>query len=155
MFDFDASKFILIGIVALIFIGPKELPRVLRQVGQAVGKMRRMAAEFQGQFMEAMKEADMESVRQDLAKVADAGRFPLNFNPVRDIKNEIAEAVKWPQSSPTQPEAEIVLPPPAPLPEVALPSAAKVPAKSKAEQLAAVKARRFKRKPGADEMQRS
>ena len=47
-----------IGIVALIVIGPKELPRVMRQLGQAVAKMRRMAAEFRGQFMDAMREAD-------------------------------------------------------------------------------------------------
>ena len=58
MFDFDASKFVLIGIVALIFIGPKELPGVLRTVGQYMGKVRRMASEFQGQFTEAMREAE-------------------------------------------------------------------------------------------------
>jgi Sec-independent protein translocase protein TatA len=44
MFDFDAGKLIIVGIVALIVIGPKELPRVMLQVGQAAAKMRRMAA---------------------------------------------------------------------------------------------------------------
>ena len=57
MFDFDAGKLIVIGIVALVAIPSKDLPRVLRQLGQLTGKMRRMAAEFQGQFMDAMREA--------------------------------------------------------------------------------------------------
>src|ERR1700724_1400144 len=49
MFDFDAGKLIIAGIVALIVIGPKELPRVMFQVGQAAAKMTRMAAEFRSQ----------------------------------------------------------------------------------------------------------
>ncbi len=52
MFDFDAGKLIVFGIVALAVIPPKDLPRVLRTVGKYVGQMRRMAAEFQGQFMD-------------------------------------------------------------------------------------------------------
>ena len=55
MFDFDVGKLLVVGIVALAVIPPKDLPRVMRTVGQAVGKMRRMAAEFQGQFMDAMQ----------------------------------------------------------------------------------------------------
>ena len=53
MFDFDIGKLMVVGIVALAVIPPKDLPRVMRTVGQVVGKMRRMAAEFQGQFMDA------------------------------------------------------------------------------------------------------
>jgi sec-independent protein translocase protein TatB len=67
MFDISWSEFLLIAVVALIFIGPKELPAVLRNVGQWTGKIRRMAAEFQSQFQEAMREAEM----ADLKKHAD------------------------------------------------------------------------------------
>ncbi len=74
MFDFDAGKFIIIGIVALIVIGPKELPRVMRQVGQAAAKMRRMAAEFRGQFMDAMREADIDDIKADVAKLAESAK---------------------------------------------------------------------------------
>lgn len=94
MFDFDAGKLIVIGIVALIVIGPKELPRVLRQVGQAVGKMRRMASDFQGQFMDAMREADLEDIRKDMAKVADSARVDVNFDPVQTVRNEIGGAIE-------------------------------------------------------------
>src|SRR5207237_9178165 len=67
MFDIGWGELLVIGVVALIAIGPKELPGVLRSVGHWMGKIRRMAAEFQGQFQEAMREAEM----ADLKKHAD------------------------------------------------------------------------------------
>ena len=72
MFDFDAGKLIVIGIVALVAIPSKDLPRVLRQLGQLTGKMRRMAAEFQGQFMDAMREAELHDLKKDLEKEVDS-----------------------------------------------------------------------------------
>ena len=57
MFDISWTEFLLVGIVALIVIGPKELPGVLRTLGQYTRKVRGMAAEFQNQFQEAMREA--------------------------------------------------------------------------------------------------
>ena len=69
MFDFDVGKLLIFGIVALAVIPPKDLPRVMRVVGQALGRMRRMAAEFQGQFMDAMREADLDSVKKELDSV--------------------------------------------------------------------------------------
>ncbi|HEY3793530.1 MAG TPA: Sec-independent protein translocase protein TatB, partial [Bradyrhizobium sp.] len=59
MFDISWSEFLLIGVVALIVIGPKELPGVLRTLGQYTRKVRGMAADFQNQFQEAMREAEM------------------------------------------------------------------------------------------------
>jgi sec-independent protein translocase protein TatB len=94
MFDFDAGKLIVIGLVALIVIGPKELPRVLRQLGQGISKMRRMAGEFQGQFMEAMREAEIEEIRKDVAKVADVAKVDVNFDPVQTVRNEIGGALE-------------------------------------------------------------
>jgi sec-independent protein translocase protein TatB len=93
MFDFDAGKLLVIGIVALIVIGPKELPRVLRQVGQMVGKLRRMAAEFQSQFMDAVKEAELEDIRNDLTKMADQTKIDTSFNPIHMVRNELTEAL--------------------------------------------------------------
>jgi sec-independent protein translocase protein TatB len=96
MFDFDAGKLVIIGIVALVVIGPKELPRVLRQVGQAVAKMRKLAAEFQGQFMEAMREADLADIKADVAKLAESAKLDANFNPIHDLKTQITDAVTGP-----------------------------------------------------------
>ena len=94
MFDFDAGKLIVIGVVALIVIGPKELPRVLRQLGQAYSKMRRMAADFQGQFMDAMREAELDDIKKDLQAVGDAAKIDVNFNPVADIKQQVTSAIE-------------------------------------------------------------
>jgi sec-independent protein translocase protein TatB len=72
MFDIGWSEFVLIAVVALIAIGPKELPGVLRMVGQWMGKARKMAAEFQGQFQEAMREAEMADLKKSFDEVRDA-----------------------------------------------------------------------------------
>lgn len=64
MFDVSWGKLVIIGVVALLVIGPKELPTVLRTVGQWMGKIRRMAAEFQGQFQDAMREAEMADLKK-------------------------------------------------------------------------------------------
>ena len=125
MFDFDAGKLIVIGLVALIVIGPKELPRVLRQLGQGIAKMRRMAGEFQGQFMEAMREAEIDEIRKDVAKVADVAKVDVNFDPVQTVRNEIGGALEGtttalaPQadmSVPEGPSAQIINMPDLPAP---------------------------------------
>ena len=72
MFDIGWSELVVIAVVALIAIGPKELPGVLRLVGQWMGKARRMAAEFQGQFNEAMREAEMADLKKSFDEVRDA-----------------------------------------------------------------------------------
>lgn len=93
MFEFDAGKLILIGIVALIVIGPKELPRVMLQVGQALAKMRRMAAEFRSQFMEAMREAEIETIKADAAKLAESATIEPGVDPLARIKAELTSAI--------------------------------------------------------------
>jgi len=90
MFDIDSGKLLIIAIVALVVIGPKELPGVLRQVGLALGKVRRMAAEFQGQFMEAMRESELEELKKDVQKMSDSANF-TNFDPLADVKNQFNE----------------------------------------------------------------
>jgi sec-independent protein translocase protein TatB len=94
MFDlFDPSKIFLVGVVALIVIGPKELPRVMRTVGQVVGRMRRMANEFQQQFNEAMREAELEDVKKELAAMNDAAKvevtgLDVSFDPAALTQHE-------------------------------------------------------------------
>jgi sec-independent protein translocase protein TatB len=66
MFDIGGGELLLIGIVALIAIGPKELPTVLRTLGQWMGKLRRMASEFQNQFQEAVREAEMADLKKQV-----------------------------------------------------------------------------------------
>src|SRR5271154_2262633 len=100
MFDLDISKMIIVGIVALAVIPPKDLPRVMRTVGQTVGKMRRMAAEFQGQFMEAMREvereADLESVKKEFQAINDQAKIDTSFDPVGMMRDDITKAAETP-----------------------------------------------------------
>jgi len=101
MFDIGWSELMLIGIVALIVIGPKELPSVLRTVGRTVARLRRMAGEFQGQFQEALREADVADMRKEIADVTDSARSSLSsvstkelFDPLRSIRDEIRGTVE-------------------------------------------------------------
>ena len=86
MFDIGWSELVVIGVVALIAIGPKELPGVLRMIGQWMGKLRRMASEFQGQFNEAMREAEMDDLKKQVDELnAKATGFGANFDPLADV----------------------------------------------------------------------
>jgi len=74
---------VVIGVIALIAIGPKELPSVLRTVGQYMAKIRRMAAEFQGQFQEAMREAEMADMKKHVDEISDAAKgLTSGFDPL-------------------------------------------------------------------------
>jgi sec-independent protein translocase protein TatB len=97
MFDIDAGKILVVGVVALLVIGPKDLPRVLRTVGQTVGKMRRMAAEFQNQFAEAIKEADLEDVKKEFSAIRDSANIDTSFDAASLMRDEITTAVEGPK----------------------------------------------------------
>jgi len=105
MFDISWGELMLIGVVALIVIGPKELPGVLRMVGQWVGKIRRMAAEFQSQFHEAMREAEMADLKKQVDDLNDTARGltrhfdPLSPDPPRPA-NSMPPDVPTPSSTP-------------------------------------------------------
>ena len=90
MFDLDVGKLVVIGVVALIAIPSKDLPRVLRTVGQMTGRMRRMAAEFQGQFMEAMREAELTDLKKEFEetnrKIMDSVKLEGSFDPLAEAR---------------------------------------------------------------------
>jgi sec-independent protein translocase protein TatB len=93
MFDIGWGELIVIGIVALIAIGPKELPGALRTLGQWVGKVRRMASDFQGQFQEAIREAELDELKKEVDQMAaQAGNYS-NFDPVEEARKEVEKAV--------------------------------------------------------------
>src|ERR1700712_1863006 len=94
MFDIGWSEFLVIGVVALIAIGPKELPGVLRMVGQWMGKARKMAAEFQGQFNEAMREAEMAEVKKAFDEVKEAATGFGSGNIMTSLQKDVSNAMK-------------------------------------------------------------
>jgi sec-independent protein translocase protein TatB len=64
MFDIGWSELLVIGVVAIIVVGPKELPRLMRTFGHYLGKVRHMAADFQRQFEEAVRDSEIDEVRK-------------------------------------------------------------------------------------------
>jgi len=69
MFDIGWSELLVIAVVAIVVVGPKELPKLMRSFGFYAGKLRRAAAEFRRQFDEAMREAELEEVKQAIESV--------------------------------------------------------------------------------------
>jgi sec-independent protein translocase protein TatB len=96
MFDISWTEFLLIGVIALVFIGPKELPGVLRTLGQWTRKMRSMAADFQSQFQEAMREAEMADLKK---QVDDIAHDIKSYDPLKDVRADVEAAGKDIQSS--------------------------------------------------------
>ncbi len=93
MFDIGWSELLVIGIVALVVIGPKELPGALRTVGQWMGKIRRMASEFQNQFHEAMREAELADLKKEVDEMTAKAESYASFDPMEDIRKDVESAV--------------------------------------------------------------
>src|SRR6478672_239743 len=117
MFDISWGKLVIIGVVALLVIGPKELPAVLRQLGQMMAKIRRMAAEFQGQFQDAMREAEMADLKKQfdettssLQTAASSMASALDPTP---IKNEMERLVQDSIKDPMQLDSSVATSTPA------------------------------------------
>ncbi len=121
MFDIGWSEFLVIAVVALIAIGPKELPGTLRTIGQWMGKARKMAAEFQGQFQEAMREAEMADLKKSFDEVKEAASgFTSGGGLMTSLQKDVSDALRIddvdkpetqvpaaiePPATPTTPEA--------------------------------------------------
>lgn len=107
MFDLSWGEIAVIGAVALIVIGPKELPGVLRGLGQTIAKMRAMASDFQYQFNQALREAEVDKVKEqvsELTSVVDAAK-PA-FDPVGYARDQIKSVVDDVKTQVTQPGAQ-------------------------------------------------
>ena len=127
MFDIGWGELLLIGIVALIAIGPKELPGALRTLGQWMAKLRRMASEFQGQFHEAMREAELADLKKQVDEMTTQAQSYANFDPVGDIRKEfettqqqIESAISSPPPTDTSSSTAVAAEPP-PTPSVEAP----------------------------------
>src|SRR6202453_5071169 len=94
MFDIGWSELVVIAVVALIAIGPKELPGVLRMVGQWMGKARKMAAEFQGQLQEAIREAEMADLKKSFDEVREAASGFTGGNIMTSLQKDVSESLR-------------------------------------------------------------
>ncbi|MEO0618454.1 MAG: Sec-independent protein translocase protein TatB [Pseudomonadota bacterium] len=79
MFDLGWSEMLIIAVVAIIVVGPKDLPRMLRTIGKFVGQAKRMASEFTSQFNDAVRDSELDDLRKDLNEVT-------KVDPLEDLR---------------------------------------------------------------------
>ena len=112
MFEIGWGELLIIGIVALIAIGPKELPGVLRTLGQWMSKLRRMASEFQSQFHEAMREAELADLKKQVDDMTSQAQSYANFDPVGEVRRELESTQQQIEGAMVEkPAAETASPP--------------------------------------------
>jgi sec-independent protein translocase protein TatB len=93
MFDIGWSELLVIAVVAIVVVGPKDLPRLMRSFGHYAGKLRRAASDFQSQFEEAMRESEIDEVRKAIDSVREN-------TPSVDLKAPIDKPVMLPKPTP-------------------------------------------------------
>ena len=113
MFDIGWTEMLVIAIVMIVVVGPKDLPRMLRTFGKTTAKLRAMAGDFQKQFNEALKEAELDDVKKsvdELRKLNPASEIKKQLNPfekaAQDIRSGLDSALKPPPSSTVPPAAD-------------------------------------------------
>ena len=115
-FDLGMSELLVIGIVALIVIGPKDLPKALRVAGFWVKKARTLSREFQSSVEQMIREAELDEMRQELKKATEIN-VEKEFRQTIDPTGSLAESLKPPEL-PRFSDADL---PATPAPEAALP----------------------------------
>ena len=127
MFDIGWSELLVIGVVAIVVVGPKELPRLMRTFGHYLGKVRHMAADFQRQFEEAVRDSEIDEVRKAMQD------FHAEVSDVTP-RGTVDKPLMMPspaEPAPMPPPAEAALPAPKPKPRAKKAAPAKtVPAKT-------------------------
>ena len=86
MLDIGWTELLIIAVVAVIVVGPKDLPRMLRSLGQYAGKLKRTAGEFRSQFDEAIRDAELDDLKSSIDEIRE-------MNPAGQIKDAIEETV--------------------------------------------------------------
>ncbi|WP_274424129.1 Sec-independent protein translocase protein TatB [Chelativorans sp. YIM 93263] len=92
MLDFGWPELLLIAIVLIVVVGPKDLPRVLRSFGRTTTKLRGMAGDFRKQFDEAMREAELDDVKnfaRDVKELDPRNELKKHMSPLRDAERDI------------------------------------------------------------------
>ena len=119
--------FLIVGVIALIVVGPKDLPMLMRKVGQFVGKMRSMANEFRASFDELARQTELDELRKEVDAMRKSQRELFSgADPASHAKPLIDDIHKALAPSPPEPSTE----PPAPhaAPDSTPPAASEAPA---------------------------
>lgn len=91
--QFGLSEFLLLGIVALIVVGPKDLPLMMRKLGQWVGQAKRMANEFKGAFDDMARQAELDELRQEIEALKKDNQLQQAVTDLKEAEQEINASV--------------------------------------------------------------
>jgi sec-independent protein translocase protein TatB len=95
MFDFSFGELSLVALVAILVVGPKDLPKVMRAIGRWVGKFRGISDEFRAGMHSAMREMEMHGLQEDAKQVIEDVKYIRddagNLQPVYDISDFLDE----------------------------------------------------------------
>ncbi|HWM30238.1 MAG TPA: Sec-independent protein translocase protein TatB [Methyloceanibacter sp.] len=149
MFDIGWSELLVIAIVAIVVVGPKELPRLMRTFGHYAGKLRHAASDFQRQFEAAMAESEVDAVRKNIDGIRSGLDKPILDKPILDKsildKSILDKPVMLPKQENAGPPQAAGPPAMAPVP-VAPPKPKRAPAKISAKSKPAAKRRKTQAK---------
>jgi sec-independent protein translocase protein TatB len=137
-------ELLIIGALALIVVGPKDLPVLMRRVGQFVGKMRGMAAEFRASFDELARQSELEELRKEVEAMRVSQQSVIaQINPlsdtsgvIGDLHNQMTSLTSTPAATASV-EPKAVVAEPVPEPVAAKPKAPRAKAAPKAVPRAA------------------
>lgn len=91
--QFGVAEFLLLAIVALIVVGPRDLPVMMRKMGKAVGKAKGMAREFQSAFDDIARQAELEELRNEIEEIKRDNAFKQAEDDLREVEKDINDAV--------------------------------------------------------------
>jgi sec-independent protein translocase protein TatB len=138
MLDLAWSELLVIGLVAVLVLGPKELPKAMRTVAQFMRKARKMAGEFQGHWNDMLRESELEDVKTAVTRVTNANigtEVEKLIDPTGEFKRELDETVtqaraeiengvrlETPAAPSAPPSSTQAVPPPSTAPQVGAPT---------------------------------
>lgn len=93
MFDFGGVEILIIVVMAVLVLGPKELPQAMRTMAKVLRKVRGLASEFQGHFNDMVREAELEDVQKSVQKLSSTS-VGAQVNKMLDPKGEIGDALR-------------------------------------------------------------
>lgn len=129
MFDIGWPEMLVIAVVLIVIVGPKDLPGMLRNFGRTTSKLRSMAADFRKQFDDALKEAELDDVKNlvdDVRKLNPASDIKKALNPMQKAAEDVRsglDAAMRPQPKPQSPPAGAAAPASSPAGSAAKPAA--------------------------------
>lgn len=145
MLDIGWPELAIIALITILVVGPKEIPRVLRMVTQAVRKLRSMASEFQSGIDDLAREADLDDLKKDIEKTAStdiAGEIENTIDPTGEVTESVREIETSLKEDPAASPAGEDAAAPEIIEDAAAPAVAKKPKKTTAKKRVAAKKRK-------------